>query len=83
MCAPCGLAMARNWMLSNNGKQIADCTFSGCTDDIHPSDLTQYTNACLLYAIITGRSPIGLDDAGSGVTNVTMLQETVGDYCNL
>ena len=60
----------------SNSATIGDCVFIGCNDSIHPSDLTQYTNACVLYAMITGQSPIGLGDASSGFANITMLQET-------
>ena len=33
------------------------CVCSGCSDEVHPSALTQHTNACVLYAAITGLSP--------------------------
>ena len=76
MSGPFGLGMVENMPKPNaNGQPIGDCVFSGCTDAVHPSALTQYTNACIMYSMITGKSPIGLPDSGSGV-NHTMLQES-------
>ena len=42
MCAPFGLAFLTN---SKAGRTVF-------TDNVHPSGLTQYTNACIMYAIM-------------------------------
>merc|ERR1711990_638302 len=80
MCAPFGLGMVENMpKLTQDGTPIGDCVFSGCSDAVHPSAITQYTSACMMYSMITGKSPIGLPDSGSGFWNHTMLQETAWD----
>jgi len=40
-------------------------------DDIHPNNLAQYLNSWIFYAILTRRSPVGLDYYYTDVTNVT------------
>ena len=45
------------------------------TDDIHPSAITQYTNACIMYAVLTGKTPVGLtNNGGLNQLNHTVLQ---------
>ena len=69
LMAPCGEA----WVLCRN--VYGDVFYS---DDVHPNGLGQYMNACVFYATITGKSPIGLGDAGTGLGstyNITKLQE--------
>lgn len=69
MCSPFGNAMLLNYLTYGN---------STYTDDVHPSLMTQYTNACVMYATLTDSSPVGLNDADTGVGssfNLTLLQE--------
>lgn len=80
MCAPCGNALKRNYEL------YGDAVY---TDDIHPSKVSQYTNACVFYATLTNMTPVGLNDAGTGLAasyNLTVLQlnawETYLEYRN-
>lgn len=45
------------------------------TDNIHPSAITQYTNACIMYAVLTGKTPVGLtNNGGLNQLNHTVLQ---------
>lgn len=72
MCAPCGNAALLNY------KEWGTDIYLGGSDVIHPSLMQQYTNACVFYATLTGLSPIGLNDAGTGLGasyNLTKLQE--------
>jgi hypothetical protein len=69
MCAPFGNAMLLSF------EQFGNASYAG--DVIHPSLLTQYTNACVMYATLTNQTPVGLGDAGTGLGstyNITQLQ---------
>jgi hypothetical protein len=67
--APCGDA----WALMRPA--VGDVFYQ---DDVHPTKFGQYINSCVFYATITGKSPVGLGDAGTGFGssyNLTMLQD--------
>jgi len=57
MVAPCGEATLLLYNL------VGDKAYSDRS--VHPSDLAQYVHACVIYATVTGLSPIGLGDAGT------------------
>ena len=64
LCAPCGLAALIN--ADSYRSQIY-------MDSVHPTALTQYTNACVFYAVLTNRSPVGLGGSVDGAMPSTSV----------
>lgn len=50
-------------------------------DGSHPSPVGTYLAACVLYATLTGESPVGLDDGGLGLApaSIARLQQVAWD----
>ena len=50
-------------------------------DGSHPSPAGTYLAACVLYATLTGESPVGLDDGGLGLApaSIARLQQVAWD----
>lgn len=68
-CRIAGAGMA--WLKAWDARPTLDLYF---TDRAHPNLEGYYLNACVLYAALTDRSPVGLDDYGLPADDAFFLQ---------